>query len=132
MLVVALVLVVFAASAAATAVIATRGFGGTGSTTGVEAAIVDIDTTLGGGDAAAGTGMVLTSSGEVLTNNHVINGALTISVELTFRSCSGFNAIYIPAVLVAPYPPVKPITVPTPGSLLIIFTKRSVRVLMDW
>jgi S1-C subfamily serine protease len=83
MLVVALVLVVFAASAAATAVIATRGFGGTGSTTGVDAAIVDIDTTLGGGDAAAGTGMVLTSSGEVLTNNHVINGALTISVQLT-------------------------------------------------
>jgi len=29
---------------------------------------------------AAGTGMVLTSSGEVLTNNHVINGATTIRV----------------------------------------------------
>ena len=29
---------------------------------------------------AAGTGMVLTSSGEVLTNNHVINGATTIKV----------------------------------------------------
>jgi S1-C subfamily serine protease len=30
--------------------------------------------------AAAGTGMVLTSSGEVLTNNHVISGATTIKV----------------------------------------------------
>jgi S1-C subfamily serine protease len=83
MLVVAIVLVVFAASAAATAVIATRGFGGTGSTTGVDAAIVDINTTLGGGNAAAGTGMVLTSSGEVLTNNHVIEGAFSITVQLT-------------------------------------------------
>jgi S1-C subfamily serine protease len=32
------------------------------------------------GAAAAGTGMVLTSSGEVLTNNHVISGATTIDV----------------------------------------------------
>jgi S1-C subfamily serine protease len=32
------------------------------------------------GNAAAGTGMVLTSSGEVLTNNHVISGATTINV----------------------------------------------------
>src|SRR5207248_556642 len=32
------------------------------------------------GSAAAGTGMVLTSSGEVLTNNHVISGATTIKV----------------------------------------------------
>jgi S1-C subfamily serine protease len=28
----------------------------------------------------AGTGMVLTSSGEVLTNNHVIDGATSVSV----------------------------------------------------
>jgi len=41
--------------------------------------IVDIYTTLGFQQArAAGTGMVLTSSGEVLTNNHVINGATSI------------------------------------------------------
>jgi S1-C subfamily serine protease len=41
--------------------------------------IVDIYTTLGFQHArAAGTGMVLTSSGEVLTNNHVINGATSI------------------------------------------------------
>ena len=43
--------------------------------------IVDINTNLGYEDAAAaGTGMVLTSSGEVLTNNHVIRGATTIRV----------------------------------------------------
>jgi S1-C subfamily serine protease len=83
MLLVAMVLVVFGASVAATAVIATRGLGGTGSTTGVEAAIVDINTTLGGGASAAGTGMVLTPTGEVLTNNHVIFGALAISVQVT-------------------------------------------------
>jgi len=32
------------------------------------------------GAQAAGTGMVLTSNGEILTNNHVIDGATTISV----------------------------------------------------
>lgn len=41
--------------------------------------VVVIDTNLGyQGGRAAGTGMVLTSSGEVLTNNHVINGATQI------------------------------------------------------
>jgi S1-C subfamily serine protease len=43
--------------------------------------VVVIDTNLAyQGNAAAGTGMVLTSSGEVLTNNHVISGATTIKV----------------------------------------------------
>ncbi len=43
--------------------------------------LVDIDTTLGyQQEEAAGTGIVLTSSGEVVTNNHVIDGATTISV----------------------------------------------------
>ena len=43
--------------------------------------IVVIDTNLAfQGAVAAGTGMVLTSSGEVLTNNHVISGATTIKV----------------------------------------------------
>jgi len=43
--------------------------------------VVDINTTIGFGDGrAAGTGMVLTSTGEVLTNNHVISGATSISV----------------------------------------------------
>jgi S1-C subfamily serine protease len=80
---VALLLVILGASAAATAVIATRDLHGTGSTSGAQAAIVDINTTLGQGASAAGTGMVLTSSGEVLTNNHVIYGELSISVQLT-------------------------------------------------
>ena len=39
--------------------------------------IVDIFTTLDGDGAAAGTGMILTRSGEVLTNNHVIRGVTT-------------------------------------------------------
>lgn len=44
-------------------------------------AMVDVDVTLpyqAGG--AAGTGMVLTSNGEILTNNHVIEGAGTVTV----------------------------------------------------
>ena len=41
--------------------------------------LVDINTNLGlQGGAAAGTGQVLTSNGEVLTNNHVIAGATSI------------------------------------------------------
>ncbi len=48
---------------------------------GVDPGLVDINTTLSyQGEQAAGTGMVLTSSGEVLTNNHVIDGATSISV----------------------------------------------------
>jgi S1-C subfamily serine protease len=47
----------------------------------VGSGVVVIDTNLAfQGNAAAGTGMVLTSSGEVLTNNHVISGATTIKV----------------------------------------------------
>jgi S1-C subfamily serine protease len=47
----------------------------------VDPGLVDIDTTLGYEDEeAAGTGIVLTSSGEILTNNHVIDGATSISV----------------------------------------------------
>ena len=42
---------------------------------------VVIDTTVGyQGGSTAGTGMVLTSSGEVLTNNHVIQGATSIRI----------------------------------------------------
>lgn len=45
--------------------------------------VVTVTTRLGyEGSAAAGTGMVLTSSGEVLTNNHVIAGATTIRVAV--------------------------------------------------
>jgi S1-C subfamily serine protease len=45
----------------------------------VDPGVVDIVSTLGyQGGTAAGTGMVLTSTGEVLTNNHVIQGATSI------------------------------------------------------
>jgi S1-C subfamily serine protease len=43
--------------------------------------VVVIDTTLAyEGGEAAGTGMVLTANGEVITNNHVIEGATSITV----------------------------------------------------
>jgi S1-C subfamily serine protease len=52
-----------------------------GQATAIGTGVVVIDTNLAyQGGAAAGTGMVLTSSGEVLTNNHVISGATTIKV----------------------------------------------------
>ncbi|MGH3794132.1 MAG: S1C family serine protease [Pseudonocardiaceae bacterium] len=47
----------------------------------VSQGLVDITTTLGYANGqAAGTGIVLTSAGEVLTNNHVIEGATDIAV----------------------------------------------------
>src|SRR5262249_25895605 len=47
----------------------------------VDPGLVDINITVDYRQArAAGTGMVLTPDGEVLTNNHVINGATSISV----------------------------------------------------
>jgi S1-C subfamily serine protease len=43
--------------------------------------LVDVVATLGDQNAtSAGTGLVLTSSGEVLTNNHVIDGATSVKV----------------------------------------------------
>jgi S1-C subfamily serine protease len=57
----------------------------------IGAGVVVIDTNLGyEGGAAAGTGIVLTSSGEILTNNHVIRGATSIKVVVpgTGRSYS--------------------------------------------
>ena len=47
----------------------------------VDPALVDVVSTLGNqGASAAGTGIVLTSNGEVLTNNHVVRGATSIKV----------------------------------------------------
>jgi S1-C subfamily serine protease len=47
----------------------------------VDPGLVDINTTLGySQEQAAGTGIVLSSNGLILTNNHVINGATSISV----------------------------------------------------
>jgi S1-C subfamily serine protease len=48
----------------------------------VEPGLVDVYTLIGlpGGGAAAGTGIVLTPSGEVLTNNHVVEGSSSVKV----------------------------------------------------
>jgi S1-C subfamily serine protease len=49
----------------------------------VEGALVDIVSTDGyQGAVSAGTGMVLTSTGEILTNNHIIEGATSIKVTI--------------------------------------------------
>ena len=48
----------------------------------VDPGLVDVTSTLGlQGATAMGTGIVLTSNGEVLTNNHVVNGATSVSVR---------------------------------------------------
>jgi S1-C subfamily serine protease len=76
----------------------TGGFGtgngtgnGTGTSTGTtrqatsaeEVGVVDITTVLNYGSAeAAGTGVVLTANGEILTNNHVVDGATKITVTV--------------------------------------------------
>jgi len=53
------------------------------ATSAQEVGVVDIDTVLAyAGAEAAGTGMVLTSGGEILTNNHVIEGSTGISVTV--------------------------------------------------
>jgi len=47
----------------------------------VDPALVDVTSTLGFQNAIAkGTGIVLTSNGEILTNNHVVSGATSVSV----------------------------------------------------
>ncbi|HEX6538563.1 MAG TPA: trypsin-like peptidase domain-containing protein [Candidatus Dormibacteraeota bacterium] len=48
----------------------------------VDPAVVDINGTLSGGGQVAGTGMVLTSSGLVLTNNHVIEDTTSLSLQV--------------------------------------------------
>ncbi|HSS92616.1 MAG TPA: trypsin-like peptidase domain-containing protein [Candidatus Dormibacteraeota bacterium] len=58
----------------------------------VDPAIVDINTTIQGASgrtgSAAGTGMIITSSGEVLTNNHVVDQSISISVTIAGHSGS--------------------------------------------
>ncbi|HET7419857.1 MAG TPA: trypsin-like peptidase domain-containing protein [Candidatus Dormibacteraeota bacterium] len=51
----------------------------------VEPAIVRIHTTVGS-SAAAGTGMIISSNGEILTNNHVVSSSTSISVQVQGRS----------------------------------------------
>ena len=46
----------------------------------VDPAVVDINTNLG-----EGTGMIATSNGEIITNNHVVEGASTINVVIDNR-----------------------------------------------
>lgn len=73
--------------------------GTTEATAAQQAGIVEIDTMLGyQGAQAAGTGMVLTPTGEILTNNHVIRGATRISVTI-----AGTGATY-PATVVGTDP----------------------------
>ena len=74
------VLAVLIAVVVVAAVVAGLTRAGTQSTA-VGSGVVVIETNLAyQGGQAAGTGMVLTSSGEILTNNHVIRGATDIKV----------------------------------------------------
>ena len=67
-----------------------RGTGTTREATAAESVgVVDVTTVIDYGQAeAAGTGVVLTSNGEILTNNHVVGGAtkITVTVVSTGRS----------------------------------------------
>jgi S1-C subfamily serine protease len=59
------------------------------ATSAEEVGVVDITTVLNYGEAAAaGTGVVLTPSGEILTNNHVIDGATKIKVTVVSSGAS--------------------------------------------
>jgi S1-C subfamily serine protease len=49
----------------------------------VDPAVATVNTTLAGGEGqAAGTGMVIGSSGEILTNNHVIENSSSVRVQI--------------------------------------------------
>lgn len=48
----------------------------------IDPAVVDINGTLQGGGQVAGTGMILSSSGIVLTNNHVIEETTSLSLQI--------------------------------------------------
>jgi S1-C subfamily serine protease len=73
-------LIAIVSVAAAATAVAGHAFAGAQAKPLGSGAIV-IETTLGyAGGRAAGTGIVLTSSGRILTNNHVIRGATTIRI----------------------------------------------------
>ncbi len=72
---------VYALNGTSTAATATTALSTSQIATRVDPGLVDVVSTLGYQNAeAAGTGQVVTSSGEVLTNNHVIDGATSIKV----------------------------------------------------
>jgi S1-C subfamily serine protease len=51
----------------------------------VEPAVVDVEDSLAGEGAAAGSGIIITAAGEVLTNNHVVEDATSIEVVIQNR-----------------------------------------------
>ena len=57
----------------------------------VDPAIVDINTITTSGNEA-GTGQILTPDGEVLTNNHVVDGSTSITVVIPSRTGSTYKA----------------------------------------
>jgi S1-C subfamily serine protease len=56
--------------------------------------VVDIYTVSSDGSEAAGTGMVLSSDGEILTNNHVVDGATQIQVVVASTG-KGYDATVV-------------------------------------
>ena len=57
----------------------------------VDPAVVDVTSTIEtdyGAGTAKGTGMIITSNGDILTNNHVVEGATSIRVSIEGRSTS--------------------------------------------
>jgi S1-C subfamily serine protease len=86
------VLAVFVACLAAATIGAGLGLA-RGTATGSNAGIVVVQTKLGyQGGSAAGTGIVLTPSGEVLTNNHVIQGATSVKVSVLGSGSHSYSA----------------------------------------
>jgi hypothetical protein len=76
-------IVVLALAGLATLAVGARVVAASGKAKPIGRGVVVIDTNLAyQGASAAGTGIVLTSSGKVLTNNHVINGATMIKAVL--------------------------------------------------
>jgi len=80
--------------------------GTTDATAAQEDGLVYINTTVDYGvGQAAGTGMILTSDGEILTNHHVVEGATAISVQVvstgkTYRAAViGYDSAHDVAVL---------------------------------
>src|SRR6202171_3741705 len=61
----------------------------------VDPAVVDINTVVGSSQAA-GTGMIISSNGEILTNNHVVDGSTSIQVTI-----AGYSQPYTAHVIAA-------------------------------